>query len=527
MAYKKKTREKAKKLYRQGFSVSEISGKIRVTRDTLHRWKKKDDWDSIDEGTFENIRAQINAISASFTKGIEPSDSQLGKLNKLTSILARLEGTKRNVKKAEKVKKEKLSIEVIGSIEDKGKDGLYQYQRDFLDADSRFQFWLKSRQIGLSYTLGLKVLLMALRREYDQYILAASQRQSDIVRTYSEYWAEKLGIEIVPAKEGFFVPGGNRVFFLPANFRTAQGCSGDLWLDEFAWHQHTDMIYNFIMPTVTQGDRRACVITTPYVAFDQSGRLWNEVETYTNWLRRKIDIHEAVKQGLDVDLGEIRKLFDEGTFRQLYECEFFSDEMSLFTYREVQDAIMEDVLRYVGAPVYGGYDIARRRHLSACVLSEAEYVRDELTVYVRAFDAMRQWSFDHQKEYIRGLFLNWNIENFRMDETGIGLQMVEDLARQFAQIEGVWMDRRKKESLALGTKMLFERQIIRIPSDPELMQHIHAIKRIPGEAGFKYDSAQNEQIKHADLFWALALSVSEFGWEESGEVGVEDIHVGS
>ena len=37
------------------------------------------------------------------------------------------------------------------------------------------------------------------------------------------------------------------------------------------------------------------------------------------------------------------------------------------------------------------------------------------------------------------------------------------------------------------------------------------LKRKPTEKGFTYDADRNEQIKHADLFWALALAVKEFG----------------
>ena len=39
---------------------------------------------------------------------------------------------------------------------------------------------------------------------------------------------------------------------------------------------------------------------------------------------------------------------------------------------------------------------------------------------------------------------------------------------------------------------------------------LHSIKRKPTEKGFTYDADRNEQVKHADLFWALALSVQDF-----------------
>ena len=74
------------------------------------------------------------------------------------------------------------------------------------------------------------------------------------------------------------------------------------------------------------------------------------------------------------------------------------------------------------------------------------------------------------------------------------------------KIQPVWFTMQKKEEMALNLQRIFQKRMIRIPNNSDLIMHLHAIKKTATESGFKYDSKRNEQIKHADMFWALALS---------------------
>ena len=65
--------------------------------------------------------------------------------------------------------------------------------------------------------------------------------------------------------------------------------------------------------------------------------------------------------------------------------------------------------------------------------------------------------------------------------------------------------------MAINLKELFDTERIIIPFDHNLIAQIHAIKRSVGVKGFKYDAKRNEDIGHADKFWALALACMNLG----------------
>ena len=98
-----------------------------------------------------------------------------------------------------------------------------------------------------------------------------------------------------------------------------------------------------------------------------------------------------------------------------------------------------------------------------------------------------------------------------IDATGIGANLAEDMEKLYpGKVMPTTFTREKKEAWALGVKKLFESGKIRIPNDRDLVMQLQSIKRKPTERGFTYDADRNEQVKHADLFWALALAVQDF-----------------
>ncbi len=503
MAYSKEVRRKARQLYYSGLAANEIAERMGINPDTIYRWKKQERWDDeISDESIEAIKRQINAILSLQEEGEELSDAQLRKLDRLTKALKRLERHTRV--KGRKKKPRSLSVQVIGSLRDKALDMLYPYQRRFVEDNSRFRIVLKSRQIGFTFTIALEAVLSAIERKEDQIVVSASQMQSDIVRRYAVKHMESLGIEYMEDRNSLILPGGKRIFFLPSNPRTVQGYTGDVYLDEFAWHLKSHLMWQAVVPSITVGKKRLTVLSTPYTTYDKFGEIWNNPDKYPRFSRYKITIYDAVRDGLNVDIEELKSLFDEQTWRQAYECEFFSDETALLTYHEVKDAIA-DTLIWTDAPVLGGMDVGRYRDLTAVSLVEEDR---EGIVWTRHIQTIEGQSLARQKEVVLLLFEQWNISLFSIDATGIGQGLYDELATILGhKIERVWFTREKKEEMALTLKRLFSERKIKIPNDRDLIMQLHAIKRKPTQTGFTYDAERNEMIKHADLFWALALAV--------------------
>lgn len=518
MAYAEAIKKEAKRLYLSGFSCHDVAAKMNVNPDTVFRWRARYKWDDeLTDDSVEGLKKQVAAISS----GDEPmTDAQARKLDKLARAIEKLERSAarqtKNAKgrKSRKEAPDKITIEGVSDLRTRAIDKLYLYQRDFFMDDSRFRLCLKSRQIGFSFLLGLEVLIGAISRDENQIVISASQDQSDIVRGYCERWCSDLGVEYLEDGNALVFPGGRKGIFLPCNPRTVQGNTGDLYLDEFAWHMRSRLMWQAAVPIMTQGKLRLTVTSTPYTETDMFGELVTRPEKYKRFSRHKVTIHDAKAAGLNVDVDEIRELFDEISFAQAYECCFFADELSLLSADEVREAFDDECLRHVDGYVNGGVDIGRYRDLTAIVFAEqfmtAGDVKEKL-VAVRHLDMLQKMEFEAQKQHLACLFEVWKIKRMAMDATGIGANLAEDMQKAFpGKVLPVSFTREKKEEMALGIKKLFESRRIRIPNDRDLVVQLHAIKRKPTERGFTYDADRNEQIKHADLFWALALAVRDF-----------------
>lgn len=515
MAYSENVKKEAKRLYLSGYSCNEVAERLSVNPDTVFRWRARYKWDEeTTDDSVAGIKKQIAAITASEE---DLTEAQTRKIEKLTKAVDKLErSSERDGKKARNRKRKKeapdaLRAEVIGDIRSRAMDTLYQYQRKFLEDESRYRLLLKSRQTGFSYLLGLEVMLGAISRGENQILISASQDQSDIVRRYCTMWCEKYEVEYLEDGNSLIMPGGKRCFFLPSNPRTIQGYTGDLYLDEFAWHMKNRLMWGLATPIATQGGKRITVISTPYTETDMFGELVTHPEKYLRFSRHKVTIHDAKAEGLPVNIDDIRSLVDDITFAQAYECQFFSDVLSLLSSDEIRAAFNDDCLRYVPNWVNGGVDIGRYKDLTALILAEQFMENGDKFVAVRHMDTLNNMTFEGQKSHIAAVIESWKVKRMAIDATGIGSNLAEDMQRLYpGKVLPTAFTREKKEAWALGVKKLFESGRIYIPNDRDLVMQLQSIKRKPTERGFTYDADRNEQVKHADLFWALALAVQDF-----------------
>jgi len=322
MAYSKKIRDNAARLYRQGHSCEEIAAKLKINAETLYRWKKSENWEaaaSSAAGSAFDLRKQINEILSSSGKVTKHQATVVEKLTKSLERMERSEKREEKLLKHEKDKaklsKEKVSIEYIGSLKDRFYDKLYPFQREFWSDPAPAKAVLKSRQTGFSYSCGGAIIVNGIEKERDQIVLSASQDQALIVRRYAENWCSELDVKFIPdGEKAMILPGGMRLWFLPSSFRTIQGYTCDVYMDEFAWHRKPKLIYDVIMPSTavkTGGvQKQVSIMSTPYVEHDFFGELMQSEEGTYPFKKFTVDIYRAVKDGLDHDITYMLNLFD-------------------------------------------------------------------------------------------------------------------------------------------------------------------------------------------------------------------------
>jgi hypothetical protein len=135
----------------------------------------------------------------------------------------------------------------------------YPYQRDFLRsyAEPR-RIIVKARQIGFSQVFALEALYSAIH-EAETTILLVSRSQDLAVNllrycylTYTQLRSAP-GLDKENESEMGFV-NGSRIKSIPANRSTGRGFAARrVYLDEFAYADYADHIYQSIVPTLSSG----------------------------------------------------------------------------------------------------------------------------------------------------------------------------------------------------------------------------------------------------------------------------------
>jgi len=169
-------------------------------------------------------------------------------------------------------KRRKARLEAAAGIQ-AGTVRLLEYQRRWVEDDSPLKIVAKARQIGYSFSATLRAMLRCLDRKTTWIFLSKGERQSRLLMEKVHEHIHSCGIVADVFESTFFegtslkqlevrFPNGSVIYGLPSNPDTARGYSGNVTLDEFAFHADADKIYAALFPTITRGFSLE-VISTP------------------------------------------------------------------------------------------------------------------------------------------------------------------------------------------------------------------------------------------------------------------------
>lgn len=507
MAHSKETIALALSYLESGIPPSEVAAELKVSRATLWSWAKKaKEENKDDKTTLENLKKQLATLSKR-----KPTDATARKIAMVSKAIGTAE---RSAAKKEKIKeappKPLISVVAAGSLRERAinESSLFGYQKEFMEDLAQFRIVLKARQIGFSYVAALDALCGATEGR-NQLFLSASEEQALILMRYVDFWAQKHGVEFVKNSEKEkTLPNGVVIKALAHNWRTAQGFTGDIWMDEFAWYANPKKIWHAFVPSIGAIKGRFTIMSTP---FEEAG-LFHELNfdeaKYFMFSRHRIDIYRAIKDGLEFDLEVMRALFDADTWASAYECQFIDDESAMFPISLIKSCVNPNLMYYTPdsrAILNAGYDVGRVKDLSTNGVLE---MVDGGKYKLAAMDVLRKASFDEQEMHIKTFMNTYQNASLKIDKTGIGLNLAERMETQFkSRVTGVHFTAMLKEGITKNLKKMFEDKLIEIPNDPMLISDIHAIKRRAGQKGFLYDADRNA-YGHADRYWALALAAS-------------------
>ena len=429
---------------------------------------------------------------------------------------------------------------------------LLPYQRNWLGGSSRFKFGLQARQTGKDFSTAAEGVRECLLRERagraSTWMLAApSERQSREALLKWREWAEafRLALADRPVAGDFrggqgarlralliTFPWGSRIFCVPGRPDTVRGFSTNVVLTEGLFFMDFAATWRAILPSVTNplrgGLKKVRLISTPNGQGNAGHQLWEENYHHqpAEWGCHFVDIHQAVAQGLSVDVAQLRKgINDPEGWAQEYELQFLDQSSVLLSYELIAgcenaaasetmpEEFWQETTRETRAQTLAlGVDFGRKRDLTVCWALVALEGGLQLT---REVLALENQSSVRQLEYLRPRIARARRVCF--DYTGAGVGLGDCLAQEFGEydpgrhrhgkIELCTFTNQFKSDLLSKLRMAFEQKILGVPASQVIREDLHSLQRValPG-GGMTYRAAHNTS-GHADRANALALAV--------------------
>jgi phage FluMu gp28-like protein len=439
------------------------------------------------------------------------------------------------------------------------RDLLLPYQRRWVDDETRFKFGLWSRQTGKDFSSGEEGIRDCYKHELQGskttwLIGAAGERQAlESLEKWKE-WTEayKLAIaDVVERREGseallssksIIFPGGSRVVAVPANPATMRGYSANVLMTEFAFLEEPDLTWRAMLPSITNplrgGQKKVRLITTPNGVGNKAHDLWHKNYNVpgSKWSCHKVTIHDAVAQGLPVDIQELRDALDDPEgWAQEFECEFLDTHSVLLPYDLIATCESLEATTVVPPefwmtrqlfPIDLGIDFARKRDLTVCwAMAELGDVQQTMEVLELA-----KMSTPDQVEILRPRIRR--ARRVCLDYTGPGIGMGDYLVKEFGEwnpekhlmgkIELCTFSNPLKVDVFTKLRMAFERRAVRIPISRLIREDLHSVNRVVTQTGNVTYRAPHTEDGHADRCTALALAVRAGSYKVGGALTSAD-----
>lgn len=438
---------------------------------------------------------------------------------------------------------------------------LLSYQREaareILSFRKRFFLGIWSRQTGKSHLGGFVEMALCQKQPgYTHVIAAPSERQALAHLEKTKTWVKAFDVAVadedtVYERDGnaeslilaksIRLSNGSSVVAVPGKPETVRGFSGGITLDEFEFFDDQKEVWRALVPTIINplaGFFKPILITTTPNGRDRKGyELWrdNHAAKNSKWLCSMVDIYTAAaawkaERGIELDLNEMREMVaDEDGWAQEFGCKFIDNQSVLLPYDliatcESAEAQKDfDFSRLDGdGKFFIGVDIGRRRDLT--VIYILEKVGD--VFWTRGIIELAKTEFSAQKEILRSLLSRRAVVRCAIDETGIGMNLAEDLQKEFGEwrVDKCTFTAALKNRIFLRMRAAFEERILRVPICRELREDLHAMQKTTSVSGaVRFLAARNED-GHSDRATALALALAA-GDEGAGSSLVSPVDV--
>lgn len=242
----------------------------------------------------------------------------------------------------------------------------FKFQLDWMLDPAPLAACNKSRQIGISHTTAAVGVLWGVFHGETTTIISIGQLESGEVLEKSKGHTsvlEKLGSKFAKIKRDpanmLAYEHGGRIIALPSS--GGRSFSGNVFLDEFAYQEFQDKVWDGAMGGTMHQGRKARVVSTPNGIGELFHNLITNPSANKGWSLHEIPITRAIADGMDVDLEKCWSLAhgDKDLFGQMFECKFLDSEGQYIPTYYVERNQSEDPSAPSGVSGinYGGLDI--------------------------------------------------------------------------------------------------------------------------------------------------------------------------
>lgn len=562
--YSPEIKAAARSLYLKRVTPQEIAKELNLPAARIvYYWAEKGHWQA--QLSVEMVEDAISRRIALLTEREGKSEMELNELDRLVGhhvklIIQRdkhgeklaqmqLEETRLRLVGTDSAKERKRRAnDVSGITADHFKsfidEKLFGYQLIIREAKKyRIRNILKSRQVGLTWYFSFEALEDAILNGTNQIFLSASRPQAELFRSYIIKLAQEiLGVKLTG--NPITLSNGAQFIFLSTNANTAQGPSGNIYVDEIFWIPDFTRVSTVVTATATQKHFRKTYFSTPSSKAHQAYPFW----TGDTWRKGKkeresvifpdesamrdggcmcpdrqwryvITLEDACRMGLDklVDIDELREEVSADAFNMLYMCQFVDDKDSVFKFAMLercgvdpstwQDFDPANPLPFKRREVWAGYDPSRTGDNATFVVIAVPLLA------VEKYRVLQRWSwrgmsFRFQADQINKIKGQYNMTYIGVDVTGIGrgvYERVEEFAPR--EVKAINYSVETKNRLVLKMIDLIEgHRLVWDASQLDIAASFMTIKRTVTASGnaMTFVATRTESTGHADVFFAIA-----------------------
>ena len=449
-----------------------------------------------------------------------------------------------------------------------------KYQQPvFFDHTTKTQLIHWSRQIGKSYTLAawavdrllrfpgrLVTVLSNSRDNGAEFVVKVeeicrrlggviesieAESNQDELNAASDL-SEDLKYEAMRFEVRITVKGRTgRIKVLAANPRTARGFSGDLILDEFAFHEDSTAIWEAAEPIISSNPDFLCRISSTgngkrnmFYQLISAGEIpYCRVRRSDAWAMGERKIY-SILSGKEITPDDARKqAADKRAYDQNYECAFNDENAVLLTQELISAAERANIpideqawsvasvqrMYRAEGELFMGQDFARVGDLSVqAVFEKVGRIKRIIGLLIMADMRISAQFAEVQKVCLLPKFRR---ACFDMTGNGLGLFEMSEEAFGTSRIEGVNFsstepvtDRIRAEGRKAPTAKVteimatnlvaeFEDKTIELMADRALRDDLRKPEKITSPGGRVSIAAVRDVKDHADRFWAIALAI--------------------